>query len=72
VDIYKLDLGLNIYRTSLMRSRLSPLRERKELISPNRKIIISTEVAGQQLHPDVIVSFDTYMHKCKEWRSENP
>ncbi len=55
-----------------MRSRLSPLRERKELISPNRKIIISTEVAGQQLHPDVIVSFDTYMHKCKEWRSENP
>lgn len=65
VDIYKLDRGLNIYRTKPYEIPALAIERKERIDFPNRKIIISTEVAGQQLHPDVIVSFDTYMHNMQ-------
>ncbi|HNQ44398.1 MAG TPA: hypothetical protein PKI59_08200, partial [Candidatus Cloacimonadota bacterium] len=61
VDVYKLDRGLNIYRAKPYEIPALQI-ERKETIDfPNQKVVISTEVAGQKLYPDVILSFDTYM-----------
>ncbi len=65
VNVYKIHKGLHIYRSRpLMIPGILP--ETKERIDfANRKVIIATMVGTSKIHPDVVLSFDSYFARMQ-------
>ncbi|MCD8480302.1 MAG: hypothetical protein LRZ88_08825 [Candidatus Cloacimonetes bacterium] len=61
LDIYKLDKGLNIYRTKPYVIPRLAIERSEEVDFARQQVLISTIVAGQKLHPDIPLSFDAYL-----------
>jgi len=61
LDIYKLDKGLNIYRTKPYVIPGFAIERSEEVDFARQQVLISTIVAGQKLHPDIPLSFDAYL-----------
>ncbi|MCK9336055.1 MAG: hypothetical protein M0Q99_12180, partial [Candidatus Cloacimonetes bacterium] len=60
-EIYKLDKGLNIYRTKAYQIPGLAIDRNEDVDFENQQIIISTLVAGKKLIPDIPISFDGYL-----------
>lgn len=60
-DIYKLDKGLNIYRTKPYEITAFATLRKEKVDFAKQQVIISTELAGKKLIPDIPLSFDSYL-----------
>lgn len=66
LDVYKLDKGLNIYRTKAYAIPAFAIERKEEVDFAKQQVMISTIVAGQKLHPDIPLSFDAYLSNMQK------
>lgn len=65
VDIYKVNKGLNIYKQKPYIVSGLALERSEKVDFESQRVIISTQVAGQKIIPDIPLSFDAYLANMK-------
>ncbi len=64
--IYKIDKGMNLNKAKPYEINTFPPEKKETVDFENQKIIVSSKVGGFSIHPDVSLSFDSYLKEMQK------